>query len=160
VNPGRYNITVVNGTTFALSPQWLIDNLPVNLTGYSADMQVRDVSNSGLLTTFLSTSQATAQTCRYAMWATTLLLSYQPPMARLQLTQLWVRLISTLPLPKPAQETCQQATTPTPWILPIQQTMFIRFSKVHLLLAQAWYSNVSNRQLNLNCRHSGCNQRL
>jgi len=46
VNPGRYNITVVNGTTFALSPQWLIDNLPVNLTGYSADMQVRDVSNN------------------------------------------------------------------------------------------------------------------
>jgi len=46
VNPGRYNITVVNGTTFTLAPQWLINNLPVNLTGYSADMQVRDVSNN------------------------------------------------------------------------------------------------------------------
>lgn len=46
MNPGRYNITVVNGTTFTLAPQWLINNLPVNLTGYSADMQVRDVSNN------------------------------------------------------------------------------------------------------------------
>jgi len=46
VNPGRYNITVINGTTFTLAPQWLIDNLPVNLTGYSVDMQVRDVSNN------------------------------------------------------------------------------------------------------------------
>jgi len=46
VNPGRYNITVYNGTTFALAPVWKIDNLPVNLTGYSADMQVRDISNN------------------------------------------------------------------------------------------------------------------
>ena len=46
MNPGRYNISVVNGTTFTLAPQWLISNLPVNLTGYSADMQVRDVSNN------------------------------------------------------------------------------------------------------------------
>ena len=46
MNPGRYNITVYNGTTFALSPVWKIDNLPVNLTGYSADMQVRDISNN------------------------------------------------------------------------------------------------------------------
>jgi len=46
VNPGRYNITVINSTTFALSPSWLIDNVPVNLTGYSADMQVRDISNN------------------------------------------------------------------------------------------------------------------
>lgn len=46
MNPGRYNITVINSTTFALSPSWLIDNVPVNLTGYSADMQVRDISNN------------------------------------------------------------------------------------------------------------------
>ena len=46
MNPGRYNIAVVNGTTFTLAPQWLINNLAVNLTGYSADMQVRDVSNN------------------------------------------------------------------------------------------------------------------
>jgi hypothetical protein len=54
VNPGRYNITVVNGTTFELSPVWKVDNLPVDLTGYTADMQVRDVSNN--LITELSTS--------------------------------------------------------------------------------------------------------
>jgi len=46
VNPGRYNISVVNGTTFTLAPQWIINNFPVNLTGYTADMQVRDVSNN------------------------------------------------------------------------------------------------------------------
>jgi len=46
VNPGRYNITVVNGTTFQLSPVWKVDSLPVDLTGYTADMQVRDISNN------------------------------------------------------------------------------------------------------------------
>ena len=46
MQPGRYNITVVNGTTFTLAPIWQINNLPVNLTGYSADMQVRDISNN------------------------------------------------------------------------------------------------------------------
>jgi len=46
MNPGRYNITVYQGTTFALSPVWKVDNLPVNLTGYSAKMQVRDISNN------------------------------------------------------------------------------------------------------------------
>ena len=46
MNPGRYNITVYQGTTFQLSPQWLIDNLPVNLTGYSATMQVRKFTSS------------------------------------------------------------------------------------------------------------------
>lgn len=46
MNPGRYNISVVNGTTLTLAPQWFINNLAVNLTGYSADMQVRDVSNN------------------------------------------------------------------------------------------------------------------
>lgn len=46
MNAGRYNIAITNGTTFTLAPIWLVDNLPVNLTGYSADMQVRDVSNN------------------------------------------------------------------------------------------------------------------
>lgn len=54
MNPGRYNITVYKGTTFALAPTWKVDNLPVDLTGYTADMQVRDVSNN--LITELSTS--------------------------------------------------------------------------------------------------------
>ena len=46
MNPGRYNITVVNGTTFQLSPVWKVDNLPVDLTGYTAAMQVRDISSN------------------------------------------------------------------------------------------------------------------
>ena len=54
MNPGRYNITVYAGTTFQLSPTWKVDNLPVDLTGYTADMQVRDVSNN--LITELSTA--------------------------------------------------------------------------------------------------------
>ena len=58
MTPGRYNITVVNGTTFTLAPIWNINNLAVNLTGYSADMQVRDVSNN--LITEMSTANGRA----------------------------------------------------------------------------------------------------
>ena len=58
MNPGRYNITVYNGTTFSLSPSWQINNVAVNLTGYTADMQVRDVSNN--LIVELSTSNGHA----------------------------------------------------------------------------------------------------
>jgi len=58
VNAGRYNITIINGTTFTLAPIWLVDNLPVNLTGYTADMQVRDVSNN--LVVELSTANGKA----------------------------------------------------------------------------------------------------
>jgi len=48
VNPGRYNITVYKGTTFQLSPVWKVDNLPVDLTGYSAKMQVRQFTDSSV----------------------------------------------------------------------------------------------------------------
>lgn len=43
---GRYNISVTAGTTFQLSPQWLVDNLAVNLTGYTATFQVRQFVDS------------------------------------------------------------------------------------------------------------------
>jgi hypothetical protein len=43
---GRYNISVTAGTTFQLSPQWLINNSAVNLTGYSATFQVRQFVDS------------------------------------------------------------------------------------------------------------------
>ena len=49
MNPGRYNITVYKGTTFQLSPVWKVDNLPVDLTGYSAKMQVRQFTDSSVL---------------------------------------------------------------------------------------------------------------
>lgn len=61
MNAGRYNITVTNGTTFTLAPIWLVDNLAVNLTGYSADMQVRDVSNNLIVELNTSNGKATIQ---------------------------------------------------------------------------------------------------
>jgi len=59
MQPGRYNITVVNGTTFTLAPIWQIDNLPVDLTGYSADLQVRDISNNLIVEMSTSNGYAT-----------------------------------------------------------------------------------------------------
>lgn len=56
MNPGRYNITVYQGTTFQLSPVWKVDNLPVNLTGYTADMQVRKFVDSTSVLVELSTA--------------------------------------------------------------------------------------------------------
>lgn len=48
-NPGRYNITVYKGTTFTLSPVWKIGGYAVNLTGYSAKMQVRAATDASVL---------------------------------------------------------------------------------------------------------------
>lgn len=59
MTPGRYNITVIKGTTFTLAPIWNIDNLAVNLTGYSADMQVRDVSNNLITEMSVANGRAT-----------------------------------------------------------------------------------------------------
>ena len=56
MNPGRYNITVVKGTTFTLSPEWLINNLAVDITGYSAQMQVRQFVDSVTPLTTASTA--------------------------------------------------------------------------------------------------------
>lgn len=59
MNPGRYNINVYQGTTFTLAPVWKIDNLPVNLTGYTADMQVRVAPDQPIIVE-LSTSNGRA----------------------------------------------------------------------------------------------------
>lgn len=59
MNPGRYNINVYKGTTFSLAPAWKIDNLPVNITGYTADMQVRATADSAIIVE-LSTSNGRA----------------------------------------------------------------------------------------------------
>ena len=56
MNPGRYNITVYQGTTFQLSPVWKVDNLPVDLTGYTASMQVRQFVDSTSTLVELSTT--------------------------------------------------------------------------------------------------------
>ena len=49
MNPGRYNINVYKGTTFTLAPVWKIDNLPVDITGYTADMQVRYATDTAII---------------------------------------------------------------------------------------------------------------
>jgi hypothetical protein len=38
---GSYNFTIEQGATFNLLMTWRIDNVPVNLTGYSARLQAR-----------------------------------------------------------------------------------------------------------------------
>lgn len=55
MNPGRYNLTVYKGTTFQLKPVWKIGGVAVNLTGYTADMQVRYATDTSIIVE-LSTS--------------------------------------------------------------------------------------------------------
>lgn len=38
---GSYNFTIEQGATFNLLMTWKIDNVPVNLTGYTARLQAR-----------------------------------------------------------------------------------------------------------------------
>ena len=59
MNPGRYNLTVYQGTTFDLKPVWKIGGIPVNLAGYSATMQVRAASDTALIVE-ISTSNGNA----------------------------------------------------------------------------------------------------
>ena len=56
-NPGRYNITVYTGTTFSLASVWKINGNAVDLTGYSADMQVRAATDTSIIIE-LSTSNS------------------------------------------------------------------------------------------------------
>jgi hypothetical protein len=41
MTPGRYNITVYQGSTWVLEPQWKIGSSYVDVTGYTAAMDVR-----------------------------------------------------------------------------------------------------------------------
>jgi hypothetical protein len=63
-NPGRYNINVYKGTTFSLAPVWKIGGNPVDLTGYTADMQVRASTDTGIVTE-LSTANGRAVIVTY-----------------------------------------------------------------------------------------------
>jgi len=42
INPGIYNIKAYQGATYDLNLTWAIGGTAVNLTGYTAAMQVRD----------------------------------------------------------------------------------------------------------------------
>jgi hypothetical protein len=55
MNPGRYNITVYQGTTFQLAPVWKIGGVPVILSNYTAIMQVRASTDTSVIVE-LSTS--------------------------------------------------------------------------------------------------------
>lgn len=55
MNPGRYNISVIQGTTFDLKPVWKIGGVAVVLQNYTADMQVRYATDTAIITE-LSTS--------------------------------------------------------------------------------------------------------
>ena len=46
IKPGRYNITAYQGATYDLDLTWTIGGTAVNLTNYSAAMQVRVAANS------------------------------------------------------------------------------------------------------------------
>ena len=46
INPGKYNITAYQGATYNFDMVWSTDNVPVNLTPYTAAMQVRENANA------------------------------------------------------------------------------------------------------------------
>lgn len=46
INPSRYNIVAYQGATYDLSMTWAIGGTAVNLTNYTAAMQVRESVNA------------------------------------------------------------------------------------------------------------------
>jgi hypothetical protein len=46
IKPGRYNITAYQGATYDLDLTWSTNGTPVNLTNYTAAMQVRTAANA------------------------------------------------------------------------------------------------------------------
>ena len=46
MTPGRYNFTCPQGSTFQSTLTYKIDDVPVNLTGYSSRLQVREFHDS------------------------------------------------------------------------------------------------------------------
>ena len=53
--PGKYNIVCPQGSTFNQQLTWNIDNAPVDLTGYTARMQVREKHISNVYNLNLTT---------------------------------------------------------------------------------------------------------
>jgi hypothetical protein len=47
ITPGRYNITAYQGATYDLSMTWSVGGTAVNLTNYTAAMQVRESVSAG-----------------------------------------------------------------------------------------------------------------
>lgn len=55
MTPGRFNFVCPQGATFKPTLIYKVDNSPVNLTGYTARMQVRQSHTSDEIITSLST---------------------------------------------------------------------------------------------------------
>lgn len=64
MTPGRYNIKCYQGTTFSLSPQWKINGTYVDVTGYTAAMDVKysPTSTSSIITLSTSNGRITVGT--------------------------------------------------------------------------------------------------
>jgi hypothetical protein len=59
-NPAIYNVTMYQGATFDLNLTWKVNGTPINLTSYSARMQVRSTFDaSATALTFTSGSGIT-----------------------------------------------------------------------------------------------------
>lgn len=55
MKPGKYNIKFYRATTLDITASWLIDSVPVNMDGYTGDMQVRVTPDSGTIVTEFTT---------------------------------------------------------------------------------------------------------
>ena len=56
MKPGRYNYRLVQGDTFQNTPVWKINSVPVNVTGYSALMQIRKSVGGTVIATLSSSN--------------------------------------------------------------------------------------------------------
>lgn len=56
MNPGKYNITLWQGSTWSVTPVWKINGVAVDVTGYSAKMQVRTDASSASVIVELSSA--------------------------------------------------------------------------------------------------------
>jgi len=77
INPGTYNINAYQGATYDLNLTWSIGGTAVNLTGYTAAMQVRESASSTAIVLNLASGSGitlggTAGTIGIAVNATTM----------------------------------------------------------------------------------------
>jgi hypothetical protein len=56
MKPGRYNFSFVQGDTWTTAPQWKINNVYVDVTGYTAKLTVRKAVTSSTSVFEFSTS--------------------------------------------------------------------------------------------------------
>ena len=55
MKPGKYNIKFYRATTLDITATWLIDSVPVDMSSYTGDMQVRVTPDSGTVVTEFTT---------------------------------------------------------------------------------------------------------